>query len=207
MPGLNDGSYDYLLKVVIVGDATVGKSCLLLRFCDKRFRPTHVATAGVEFGCRVVESDGYRFKVHVWDTAGQELYRSVTRSYYRFSAVVLMVFDVTNRLSFEHLYTWLDEVRETTALACVLALIGNKSDLSGSRCVTREEAEGFADRIGALYFETSALKDKGVAEAFTEPCVRAIRAMSSNDISMVRRINEAASIDSRSSIFGASCCS
>ena len=90
-PSQEDGAYDYLIKVVIVGDATVGKSCLLLllRFCDRRFRMDHSATIGVEFGCRLVESHGHRFKLHGWDTAGQELYRSVTRSYYRFSAVVL----------------------------------------------------------------------------------------------------------------------
>lgn len=198
--------YDYLLKIVLVGDATVGKSCLLLRFCDRRFRQDHAATIGVEFGCRVLESQGFRFKVHGWDTAGQELYRSVTRSYYRFSAVVLMVFDVTSRSSFEHLHSWLDEVRASASASAVLALVGNKSDLRDRRCVPREEAEAFAERIGALYYETSALRDRGVTEAFVGPCVQAILSLLSSGeeeaSSMVRRLPKEGGGDGRSS----SCC-
>jgi Ras-related protein Rab-2A len=170
--------YDYVFKLVLIGDSGVGKSCLLLRFCDRRFRMDHEATVGVEFGCRVLESQGFRFKVHGWDTAGQELYRSVTRSYYRFSAVVLLVFDVTQRATFEHLHTWLEEVRASSSAE--LALVGNKTDLREQRCVSREEAEAFAEKIGALYFETSALRDRGVTEAFVEPCVRAIRSLLSS---------------------------
>ena len=198
--------YDYLVKVVIVGDATVGKSCLLLRFCDRRFRQDHSATIGVEFGCRLVESQGYRFKMHGWDTAGQELYRSVTRSYYRFSAVVLMVFDVTSRASFEHLHAWLEEVRQAASSSAVLALVANKVDLRAKRCVAREEAEAFAQRIGAMYFETSALLDRGVTEAFVEPCVRAIQQMPQDDGSMVRRISEEAPSLNQRWPAVASCC-
>ena len=196
-------AYDYLLKVVIIGDATVGKSCLLLRFFDKRFRADHSATIGVEFGCKLVERDGFRFKVHGWDTAGQELYRSVTRSYYRSAAVVLMVFDVTNRQSFENLHSWMEEVRSSTSSSAILTLVANKVDLPSRRCVSKEEAETFASNIGALYFETSALLDRGVSEAFTQPCMSAIRAASSEGGSMVLRIDAPSS---QRLPFATSCC-
>ena len=202
---LNIG-YDYLVKVVLIGDATVGKSCLLLRFCDRRFRADHSATIGVEFGCRVLESQGFRFKMHGWDTAGQELYRSVARSYYRFAAVVLLVFDLTNRQSFEHLYTWLEEARASASSTAVLVLVGNKLDLRTKRCVSREEADAFARGIGALYFETSALQDRGVSEAFTEPCVQAIRSLlsSSEEGSTVKRVSREPALQ-RGSLYS-SCC-
>jgi len=166
--------YEYLLKVIVVGNSSVGKSCLLLQFVDKRFRANHEITIGVEFGCRVLEAGGWRFKVHVWDTAGQESFRSITRNYYRTAAVALLVYDVTNRSSFEHLRQWMTEVSACAAPSVSVVLVANKTDLSERRVVSEEEGLSLAEELGALYRETSALTSRGVDEAFTDGCVQAI---------------------------------
>ncbi len=103
--------YEYLLKFIIIGPTGVGKSCLLLQFTDKRFLTDHELTIGVEFGTRMIEVEGKKIKLQLWDTAGQESFRSITRSYYRGAQGALLVFDITKRSSFLHLQSWLEEVR------------------------------------------------------------------------------------------------
>ena len=96
-------SYSYLFKYIIIGDTGVGKSCLLLQFTDKRFRNDHDITIGVEFGSRMIQLDNKEIKLQIWDTAGQESFRSITRSYYRGAAGALLVYDITRRDTFSHL--------------------------------------------------------------------------------------------------------
>lgn len=167
-------SYDFLLKFVIVGDTNVGKSCILLRFTDKRFRAQHDVTIGVEFGSRVVEAEGELFKCHVWDTAGQESFRSITRSYYRCAAAALLVFDVSRRATFEHLEQWAHDVLAAASLDTVLAIVGNKTDLE-DREVSAEEGAALALRLNAQYYEVSAKSDIGVDAAFVGAALAAIR--------------------------------
>merc|ERR1712214_167019 len=102
-------SYSYLFKYIIIGDTGVGKSCLLLQFTDKRFQPVHDLTIGVEFGARMINIEGKQIKLQIWDTAGQESFRSITRSYYRGAAGALLVYDITRRDTFNHLTTWLED--------------------------------------------------------------------------------------------------
>lgn len=118
--------YDYLFKYIIIGDTGVGKSCLLLQFTDKRFRHDHDLTIGVEFGARTVEIEGKQIKLHIWDTAGQESFRSITRSYYRGAAGALLVYDITRRETFNHLTRWLEEVHQHSSPTMTIVLIGNK---------------------------------------------------------------------------------
>jgi len=122
-------SYSYLFKYIIIGDTGVGKSCLLLQFTDKRFQPVHDLTIGVEFGARMINIDQKQIKLQIWDTAGQESFRSITRSYYRGAAGALLVYDITRRDTFNHLTTWLDDARQHSSSNMVIMLIGNKSDL------------------------------------------------------------------------------
>jgi len=185
---LPEQPYDFLLKVIVVGDTSVGKSCLLLRYVDKRFRNSHEVTVGVEFGSRIVETAGVRFKTHVWDTAGQESFRSITRSYYRTAAVALLVFDVTQRSTFEHLMQWSSEVLAYASPGVVMAVVASKIDLHEEREVFTEEAESFAATIGALYFETSAKDSSGVDDAFIDPCKAAIGRHSSATASNVCKL-------------------
>lgn len=122
-------SYHYLMKYVVIGDSAVGKSCLLLQFTDRRFTNAHEVTIGVEYGARLVEVGGQTIKLQVWDTAGQETFRSVARSYYRGAAGALLVYDVTRRSTFQHLESWLREARESGSPDMVVMLVGNKVPL------------------------------------------------------------------------------
>jgi len=148
--------YAYLFKYIIIGDSAVGKSCLLLQFTDKRFQPVHDLTIGVEFGARMISIDGKQIKLQIWDTAGQESFRSITRSYYRGAAGALLVYDITRRDTFNHLTTWLDDARQHSNSNMVIMLIGNKTDQEQKRAVTRDEGEQFAKDHGLIFMETSA---------------------------------------------------
>ncbi|XP_051824264.1 ras-related protein Rab-2A-like [Antechinus flavipes] len=159
-------AYAYLFKYIIIGDTGVGKSCLLLQFTDKRFQPVHDLTIGVEFGARLVSIDGKQIKLQIWDTAGQESFRSITRSYYRGAAGALLVYDITRRDTFNHLTTWLEDARQHANANMVIMLIGNKSDLDIRREVSKEEGEAFAQEHGLIFMETSAKTAVNVEDAF-----------------------------------------
>jgi len=159
-------SYAYLFKYIIIGDTGVGKSCLLLQFTDKRFQPVHDLTIGVEFGARMISIDNRQIKLQIWDTAGQESFRSITRSYYRGAAGALLVYDITRRETFSHLTRWLEEARKNSSSNMVIMLIGNKSDLDGRRAVSTREGEDFARENGLIFMETSAKTAANVEQAF-----------------------------------------
>jgi len=158
--------YKYLFKYIIVGDTAVGKSCLLLQFTDKRFQPVHDLTIGVEFGSRTLTIDNNQVKLQIWDTAGQEKFRSITRSYYRGAAGALLVYDITRRETFDHLTTWLEDCRKYSNSNIVIMLIGNKCDLENKRQVTKEEGAAFAKENSLLFLETSAKTAENVEQAF-----------------------------------------
>jgi small GTP-binding protein len=145
-----------------------GKSCLLLQFTDKRFTPVHDLTIGVEFGSRTLTIDGNQVKLQIWDTAGQEKFRSITRSYYRGAAGALLVYDITRRDTYEHLTSWLDDCRKYSNQNLTIMLVGNKSDLESRREVSREEGEAFAAKNGLFFLETSAKTAVNVEAAFLE---------------------------------------
>mmetsp|Transcript_15716 Transcript_15716/g.22046 ORF Transcript_15716/g.22046 Transcript_15716/m.22046 type:complete len:215 (-) Transcript_15716:214-858(-) len=160
-------SYAYLFKYIIIGDTGVGKSCLLLQFTDKRFQPVHDLTIGVEFGARMITIEKQLIKLQIWDTAGQESFRSITRSYYRGAAGALLVYDITRRDTFNHLTQWLKEARQNSSHQdMVIMLIGNKSDLDHRRQVSTKEGQQFADQNGLIFLETSAKTAANVNEAF-----------------------------------------
>ncbi|RHY41434.1 hypothetical protein DYB30_009217 [Aphanomyces astaci] len=159
-------SYAYLFKYIIIGDTGVGKSCLLLQFTDKRFQPVHDLTIGVEFGARMINIDSKQIKLQIWDTAGQESFRSITRSYYRGAAGALLVYDITRRETFNHLTRWLEEARQNSNSNMAIMLIGNKSDLEHRRAVSYKEGEQFAKENGLIFLETSAKTAANVEDAF-----------------------------------------
>ena len=146
----------------------VGKSCLLLQFTDKRFQPVHDLTIGVEFGARLIPIDGRQVKLQIWDTAGQESFRSITRSYYRGAAGALLVYDITRRETFSQVDRWLTEARENASQNMVIMLIGNKLDLEHKRAVTKEEAMAFARKNKLIFLETSAKTAENVEKAFVQ---------------------------------------
>jgi Ras-related protein Rab-2A len=161
-------AFSYLLKFIIIGDTGVGKSCLLLQFTDKRFQPVHDLTIGVEFGARLVSlpSSPAPIKLQIWDTAGQESFRSITRSYYRGACGALLVYDITRRESFAHVIKWLEEARSHSNPELVVTLVGNKADMESKRSVSIAEGKEFADKHGLLFAETSAKTAEEVEQAF-----------------------------------------
>ncbi|XP_066348349.1 ras-related protein Rab-2-A isoform X1 [Miscanthus floridulus] len=161
-------SYAYLFKYIIIGDTGVGKSCLLLQFTDKRFQPVHDLTIGVEFGARMITIDNKPIKLQIWDTAGQESFRSITRSYYRGAAGALLVYDITRRETFNHLVSWLEDARQHANANMTIMLVGNKCDLSHRRAVSYEEGEQFAKEHGLIFMEASAKTAQNVEEAFVK---------------------------------------
>jgi len=161
-------TYTYLFKYIIIGDSSVGKSCLLLQFIDKKYKTDHDPTIGVEFGSRNIQIKGKTIKLQVWDTAGQESFRSITRSYYRGSIGALLVYDISRRDSFESLGRWLEETKINANDKTVILLIGNKSDLDAERKVSTEEGENFANTHGLLFLETSAKTGANVDASFNK---------------------------------------
>ncbi|KAH0787288.1 small GTP-binding protein [Histomonas meleagridis] len=165
--------FDYSLKVVVVGDSGVGKTCLLIRFVRDIFDEESQPTLGVEFMTKIVQTDHHRIQLQLWDTAGQELFRSVTRGYYRGSAGALLVFDLTNRDSFENIGRWLQDIKDVARSDVVTLLLGNKSDLAADRKVSKVEAESFASLHHMQYFETSAKTGDQIQQAI-DACVAVI---------------------------------
>ena len=160
-------SYQYVFKYIIVGDSSVGKSCLLLQFTDKRFKSAHDLTIGVEFGARTVPVDNYGFvKLQIWDTAGQESFRSITRSYYRGAICALLVYDITRRSTFQNLVRWLEEMLEHAYSRMTIVLVGNKKDLDAEREVSYDEGLEFARKNKLIFFETSAKTAENVDQTF-----------------------------------------
>uniref|UniRef100_A0A667Y1D9 RAB39a, member RAS oncogene family-like n=1 Tax=Myripristis murdjan TaxID=586833 RepID=A0A667Y1D9_9TELE len=162
--------WQYQFRIIMLGDSTVGKSSLLKRYTEDMFLESINETVGVDFYVHFLEVEpGVRVKLQFWDTAGQERFRSVTRSYYRNSVGGLLVFDLTNQASFDHIKEWHAEVCDRVQPhKVVFILVGHKSDLAteGQRAVSRAEAETLAGQLGTLYVEASSKTGENVQEAF-----------------------------------------
>ncbi|GIL51543.1 hypothetical protein Vafri_7514 [Volvox africanus] len=163
-----DDDYDYLFKVVLIGDSGVGKSNLLSRFTRNEFSLESKSTIGVEFATRSIQVDGKTIKAQIWDTAGQERYRAITSAYYRGAVGALLVYDITKSVTFENVERWLKELRDHADSNIVIMLVGNKSDLKHLRDVQTEVAQAFCEREGLSFIETSALESTNVEKAFQQ---------------------------------------
>ncbi|KAL5203148.1 hypothetical protein ABZP36_014100 [Zizania latifolia] len=158
--------YDYLFKLLLIGDSSVGKSCLLLRFADDSYVDTYISTIGVDFKIRTIELDGKTVKLQIWDTAGQERFRTITSSYYRGAHGIIIVYDMTDMESFNNVKQWLSEIDRYASDSVCKLLVGNKCDLVDSKVVDTEEAKAFAESLGIYFLETSAKESINVEEAF-----------------------------------------
>ena len=164
---ISEGNYNYLIKFIIIGDAAVGKSNLLLRYTSGQFKEEYQLTIGVEFGSNNVIIRDNTYRIQIWDTAGQENFRSITRSYYKNTACAIIVYEISNKKSFENISSWIEECKNTAPKSILMVLVGNKCDLD-NREVTEEEGREFAEKNGMLFFETSAKTGKNVEELFKE---------------------------------------
>ncbi|XP_037816280.1 ras-related protein Rab-43 [Lucilia sericata] len=164
----SDESFDFLFKVVLIGDAGTGKTCIVERFKTGNFIERHGNTIGVDFSMKTINIEGKLVKLQIWDTAGQERFRTITQSYYRSANGVILVYDITSRESFSNLQKWIEEVRRYTASNVMLIVVGNKSDLEDEREVEFEEAQQMCQYIPEvlLVMETSAKENRNVDDAF-----------------------------------------
>uniref|UniRef100_A0A674N1G1 Ras-related protein Rab-19 n=1 Tax=Takifugu rubripes TaxID=31033 RepID=A0A674N1G1_TAKRU len=163
-----EDSFDFLFKIILVGDSNVGKTCVVQSFKSGIFMEKQQNTIGVDFTVRTLDIDGKKVKMQVWDTAGQERFRTITQSYYRSAHGAMVAYDITRRPTFESVSHWIREVEHYGAASVVLILIGNKSDLQAQRQVLFEDACTLAENNGALaVLETSAKEAQNVEAAFT----------------------------------------
>jgi len=158
--------YDYLFKLLLIGDSGVGKSCLLLRFADNTYTDSYISTIGVDFKIRTLDIDRKTVKLQIWDTAGQERFRTITSSYYRGAHGIIVVYDVTDKVSFNNVKQWLGEIDRYACQSVNKLLVGNKADLVEKKVVEYNEAKEFADSLGISFLETSAKSAHNVEESF-----------------------------------------
>ncbi|CAO2817147.1 unnamed protein product [Amaranthus hypochondriacus] len=161
-----DHEYDYLFKIVLIGDSGVGKSNILTRFTRNEFCLESKSTIGVEFATRTLQVEGKRVKAQIWDTAGQERYRAITSAYYRGAVGALLVYDITKKQSFDNVVRWLRELRGHADANIVLMLVGNKSDLRHLRAIPEYDGQLLAENEGLVFLETSAFDSTNVDNAF-----------------------------------------
>lgn len=161
-----NNEYDYLFKLLLIGDSGVGKSCLLVRFSDDTYTQDYISTIGVDFKIRTIDLDGKIVKLQIWDTAGQERFRTITSSYYRGAHGIIVVYDVTDQESFNNATQWFQEIERYALNNVTKLLVGNKADLSESKIVDYATAKDFADGMNISFLETSALSSTNVEQAF-----------------------------------------
>ena len=163
-----NANYDMQVKLLMIGDSGVGKTCLLLRYANDSFSPTFITTIGIDFKIKNVEVDGKRIKLQIWDTAGQERFRTITTSYFRGAQGILLVYDVTDRRSFESIRNWISQIQQHADVHVNKILVGNKCDMLDEKVVSTEEGQKLAKEFGVDFFECSAKNDINVEQSFLQ---------------------------------------
>ncbi|XP_027701208.1 ras-related protein Rab-8A [Vombatus ursinus] len=159
-------TYDYLFKLLLIGDSGVGKTCVLFRFSEDAFNSTFISTIGIDFKIRTIELDGKRIKLQIWDTAGQERFRTITTAYYRGAMGIMLVYDITNEKSFDNIRNWIRNIEEHASADVEKMILGNKCDVNERRQVSKERGEKLALDYGIKFMETSAKANINVENAF-----------------------------------------
>jgi len=157
-----------IMKLLLVGDSGVGKSCLLLRFVEDKFNPSFITTIGIDFKIRTIESKGKKIKLQVWDTAGQERFRTITTAYYRGAMGIVLIYDVTDARTFENVENWFQTVTQHANDDAQIFLVGNKLDDEENRQVSREQGQQLAQKLNIPFLEASAKTNDNVESIFYE---------------------------------------
>ncbi|PAA82530.1 hypothetical protein BOX15_Mlig033766g3, partial [Macrostomum lignano] len=201
-----DEQFDFLFKIVLIGDAGVGKSCVVQRFKSGNFLEKQSSTIGVDFTMKTLVVDGARIKLQVWDTAGQERFRTITQSYYRSANAVILAYDITKRESFDSLTTWIDDVSRYAGSGVCQILIGCKKDLEHLREVRVTDGVDFAAKMAMLTcLETSAKENSNIDQLF-ETLAAELKRRHDGGISGGQGDTSAIHLNSRSLGSGWSCC-
>ena len=180
MSNQGEPNYDYLLKYIIIGDEEVGKSNLLSHYINDRFTSEYQSTIGVEFRAKNVVIRNTTYRIQMWDTSGKENFRSITRAYYKNSVCALVVYDISNRNSFNNVSTWIEDCRNNSSEKIFMVLIGNKSDLADKRQVSTEEGRELAEKYEMKFYETSAKTGENVNDIFNDSVDEIAKKMDQN---------------------------
>ena len=162
-------SEETVYKVLLLGDTTVGKTCFLMKYTDKTFQDIHMATIGLDYRLKTMKlKSGKDIKLQIWDTAGQDRFRAITKNYYKGSHGIILIYDVTNLQTFENVKTWVNQIREETTTNVVIYIAANKIDMETERKVTKQEGESLAQELGFPFMETSAKSGININETFED---------------------------------------
>jgi len=162
----SNNQYDFLMKLLVIGDSGVGKSCLLLRFAEDCFTPNFITTIGIDFKIKTVEMDGKRIRLQIWDTAGQERFRTITTAYYKGAMGILLVYDVTDEQSFQHVGMWMKNIQTHAQENVNTLLVGNKCDMTSDKVVETAQGQALAKEYSVKFYEASAKTNQNVNECF-----------------------------------------
>jgi len=158
--------YDYLVKLLLIGDSGVGKTSILFRFSEDQFNTTFISTIGIDFKIRTIEVNGQKVKLQIWDTAGQERFATITTAYYRGAQGIILVYDITNNKTFERCQKWKQNIDTYGNQGVSIVLCGNKNDLMNRRDVLYDDGKKFADKYNMEFYETSAKNDDNIDKMF-----------------------------------------
>ena len=158
--------FDHLFKILIIGESGVGKTCFLLRYAENSFVANHLLTIGIDFKIKVIEIEGKSIKLQIWDTAGQDRFRTITKTYYKGSHGVILVYDVCDERSFGNVKNWVNQIEQNAKSSICKVLVGNKCD-KAERVITEEQGRKLAEEYNMKFYETSAKTGQNVEEAFT----------------------------------------
>ena len=180
---------EYVYKVLLLGDTTVGKTCFLMKYTDKTFQDIHMATIGLDYRLKSMKlKSGKNIKLQIWDTAGQDRFRAITKNYYKGSHGIILIYDVTNVQTFENVKQWVSQIREEASANVIIYIAGNKIDMEEERKVNKEEGEKLAEELGFPFVETSAKSGININETF-EDLVERIDKIYGNSLQKVTRNN------------------
>ena len=163
-------SDDTVYKVLLLGDSSVGKTCVLLRYCDKTFQEAHLSTIGLDYRLKTMTlENGKNIKLQIWDTAGQDRFRAITKNYYKGANGIILIYDVTNLQTYENVKNWINQIKEEANPNVVIYLAGNKIDVNEElRVVRTEEGQKIADEYNLAFYETSAKSGININEIFED---------------------------------------
>ena len=160
---------ELLYKILLLGDSSVGKTCFLMRYADNTFQEIHMSTIGLDYKLKNVQlDDGKIVKIQIWDTAGQDRFRSITKNYYKGAHGIILIYDVTSRKTYENIKNWVAQIKEEVSEKVTIILVGNKIDDEKNRKVTTEEGEKMAKECELDFFETSAKSGVNIDSTFNE---------------------------------------
>uniref|UniRef100_A0A3B3QPU6 Ras-related protein Rab-21 n=2 Tax=Paramormyrops kingsleyae TaxID=1676925 RepID=A0A3B3QPU6_9TELE len=191
--GAGGGGKTYSFKVVLLGEGCVGKTSLVLRYCENKFNDKHITTLQASFLTKKLNIGGKRVNLAIWDTAGQERFHALGPIYYRDSNGAILVYDITDEDSFQKVKNWVKELRKMLGNEISLCIVGNKIDLEKERNVSIQEAEGYAESVGAKHYHTSAKLNKGIEELFLDLCKRMMETAQADERAKGNGASQAAS--------------